>query len=93
MVQSGETIVLGGLIRENKTDSKQGVPILGDMPIVGKLFSTEGETSTRTELLVLITPTAIKDQSALNKTGEEMRERMKRLMDNDHFLQQLKGQR
>lgn len=93
VVQSGETIVLGGLIRENKTDSKQGVPILGDMPIVGKLFSTEGETSTRTELLVLITPTAIKDQSALNKTGEEMRERMKRLMDNDHFLQQLKGQR
>jgi general secretion pathway protein D len=40
---------------------------------------------------VLITPTAIKDQSGLNKTGEEMRERMKRLMDNDHFLQQLKG--
>lgn len=91
VVQSGETIVLGGLIRENKTDSKQGVPILGDVPIVGKLFSTEGGTSTRTELLVLITPTAIKDQSGLNKTGEEMRERMKRLMDNDHFLQQLKG--
>lgn len=93
VVQSGETIVLGGLIRENKTDSKQGVPILGDVPIVGKLFSTEGSTSTRTELLVLITPTAIKDQSGLNKTGEEMRERMKRLMDNDQFLRQLKGHR
>ncbi len=93
VVQSGETIVLGGLIRENKTDSKQSVPILSDMPIVGKLFSSEGGTSTRTELLVLITPTAIRDQSGLTKTGEEMRERMQRLMANDRFLQQLKGQR
>lgn len=90
-VKSGETIVLGGLIRENKTDGRTNVPVLGDVPIVGKLFTNKASRGIRTELLVLITPTVIKNQKDLVKTGEEMRERMKRLLDGDRFLDQLRG--
>ncbi|MEZ5534898.1 MAG: type II secretion system secretin GspD [Thiolinea sp.] len=91
-VQSGETIVLGGLIRENKSESDAGVPVLKDLPVVGKAFKNYSRTGKRTELLVLITPTAIKDQSGLIKTGQEMRERMKRLMDDNSFIRQLRGE-
>lgn len=91
-VKSGETIVLGGLIRDNNTQGRNGVPGLSNVPVVGGLFSANSNGGKRTELLVLITPTAIKSQRDLVKTGEEMRERMQRLMDGDKFLPQLKGQ-
>lgn len=91
-VKSGETIVLGGLIRDNSSEGRNGVPGLSKLPIVGSAFSGNSSGGKRTELLVLITPTAIKDQRDLVKTGEEMRDRMQRLMDGDKFLPQLKGQ-
>ncbi len=91
-VQSGETIVLGGLIRENKSHSDAGVPVLRNLPIVGNVFKNKSINGKRTELLILITPTAIKDQSDLVRTGTEMRERMKRLMDDDRFIRQLRGE-
>ncbi|MEZ5447689.1 MAG: hypothetical protein R3E89_01215 [Thiolinea sp.] len=91
-VQSGETIVLGGLIRENKSESNSGVPILKNLPVVGHAFKSKSRVGKRTELLVLITPTAIRDQSGLVKTGKEMRERMKRLMEDNSFIRQLRGE-
>lgn len=91
-VKSGETIVLGGLIRDNSSEGRNGVPGLSKLPVVGGVFSGSSSGGKRTELLVLITPTAIKDQRDLVKTGEEMRDRMQRLMDGDKFLPQLKGQ-
>lgn len=91
-VQSGETIVLGGLIRDNQTQGNSGVPVLKNLPVIGSAFNGSSKSGKRTELLVLITPTAIKDQAALVQTGNEMRERMKRLMDNNTFIQQLRGE-
>lgn len=91
-VKSGETIVLGGLIRDNSTEGRNGVPGLSKLPVIGGAFSGNSSTGKRTELLVLITPTAIKSQHDLVKTGQEMRERMQGLMDGDKFLPQLKGQ-
>lgn len=91
-VQSGETIVLGGLIRDNKTEGESGVPVLKNLPIIGNAFNGKSRNGKRTELLVLITPTAIKDQSGLVKTGKEMRDRMKRLMDDNSFIRQLRGE-
>jgi len=79
-VKSGETIVLGGLIKDNSTSSKRGAPRLSKMPVVGNLFSGTSRQNNRTELLVLITPTAIKNQKDLYKTGEELRSKMKRLL-------------
>jgi general secretion pathway protein D len=91
-VKSGETVVLGGLIRDNNTEGRNGVPGLSKLPVIGGAFSGTSKGGKRTELLVMITPTAITSQRDLVKTGEEMRERMKSLMDGDKFLPQLKGQ-
>ena len=85
-VKSGETIVLGGLIRDNSTQSKQGVPGLYKLPVVGQLFGGTKKQGVRTELLVLITPRAIKNPKDLYKTGEELRNKMKRLINTDQFL-------
>lgn len=91
-VKSGETIVLGGLIRDNNSQGRNGVPGLSNLPVVGSVFSGNSRGGKRTELLVLITPTVVKDQRELVKAGEEMRERMQQLMQGDHFIPQLKGQ-
>ncbi len=51
-----QTVVLGGLIREDLSRSRSGIPGLRDVPILGGLFSSESKKKTRTELIVLITP-------------------------------------
>jgi general secretion pathway protein D len=85
-VRTGETIVLGGLIRDNSTTGKQGLPRLQKLPIIGNLFGATNKQSSRTELLVLITPTAIKNQKDLYKTGQELRSKMKKLLESNQFL-------
>jgi len=55
-VQSGETIVIGGLLQELSTHTKTKVPILGDLPIVGPIFRSSKTNKTKTELVILITP-------------------------------------
>ena len=78
-VQSGETVVLGGLIRENKSESESGVPGLSKVPVLGFLFGATNDTSRRTELVVLITPRAVRDPSVSREITEEFRERMESL--------------
>ncbi len=62
-VKDQNTIVLGGLIRENKTVSDSKVPILGDIPILGTLFRSRSTNKTRNELIVFIRPTVIRNAS------------------------------
>ena len=49
-VQSGETLVLGGLISENKADTETGIPFLKDMPVLGGFFRATSDTLRRTEI-------------------------------------------
>lgn len=76
-VRSGEPIVLGGLMRENDTNARSGVPGLSDIPLLGALFSTTSNQRDRTELLVLMTPRAIEDDDQLRAASAEMRDRMR----------------
>jgi len=82
-VQSGETIVLGGLIRRNNSDSSSGVPGLRDIPLLGWLFGGSSRSRERTELLVLITPTAVPDQHVARQVTDELRNKMKVLFRSD----------
>jgi general secretion pathway protein D len=75
-VKSGQTVVLGGLMRDNKSRSESGVPGVRKVPVLGWLFGSKTTTSDRTELLVLITPTAIGDQEAARAVTEEMKHKM-----------------
>jgi len=59
-VQSGMTVLLGGLIQQSSNNSKSGVPGLNKIPLLGRLFGSTRVESSRSELLVLITPTVIR---------------------------------
>jgi general secretion pathway protein D len=76
-VRSGEAIVLGGLIRDNATTGRSGIPFLQDIPILGSLFGTTGGNSTRTELLVVITPRVVRSDQDVREVSNELRDRMK----------------
>lgn len=56
VVRNGESVVLGGLISTNYSHTTNKIPLVGDVPVVGNLFKTESKGSTRTELVVIITP-------------------------------------
>lgn len=83
-IQSGETIVLGGLIQDDKQNSESGLPGIRKVPVIGWFFGAESETNTRTELLVLITPTAILDDSDAREATEELKGKMKGLRQLNH---------
>jgi general secretion pathway protein D len=72
-VRSGETVVLGGLIRDNTSRGKSGVPWLQDIPVLGGLFRTTSRSNNRTELVVLITPRALQNDEQLRAVSDEMR--------------------
>jgi general secretion pathway protein D len=79
-VQSGDTIILGGLIRDNRDRTESGVPFLHKIPILGAAFGTKGDTQQRTELLVVITPRAILDRTAALQVTEEFRRKVNSLI-------------
>lgn len=78
-VQSGDTVALGGLIRDDVNESVSGIPLLSDIPILGNLFKTTDERADRTELLVLITPRVVRSQAEAQKVTDELRRRLKSL--------------
>ena len=78
-IRSGESVVLGGLIRDSETERQSGVPVLKDIPLVGALFSTTNTTSVRTELLIFITPRVMESDQDLRDLNLEMRSRMRGL--------------
>ena len=80
-VRSGDSVVLGGLIRDNSTQSKSGVPLLMDIPVLGSLFSNTRDSTVRTELLVFITPKVVETDDELRALSVEMRDRMQGLTD------------
>lgn len=75
-VRSGETIALGGLITDNTNHTRNGIPILSDIPYIGSLFGSTSDTKTRTELLVLITPHVVQSFERARAVTEELREKV-----------------
>ena len=63
IVADGQTIFVGGLIKNRVDESKRGVPIIGRVPLVGGLFSNRQQINTNTETVVLITPTIVTSQT------------------------------
>lgn len=72
-VRDGQTIALGGLITDNATTSREGIPGFQDLPLIGSLFSSTDDAKSRTELLALITPHVIKTDVDIREVTEEMR--------------------
>lgn len=71
MVKDGHTIVIGGLFRDASTTSRSQIPLLGDLPIIGALFRSKTDTTTRQEITVLLTPHVIHDEKAYSDASED----------------------
>ncbi len=80
-VQDGDTLVLGGLIRENTANTKTGIPLLYELPIIGDLFGSTNMLSTRTELVVLLTPRIVDNQVKGREISNEFRRKLTGLYD------------
>jgi general secretion pathway protein D len=75
-VNDGQTIALGGLIKDNSNQEKAGIPWLNEVPGLGFLFgSTSGEHD-RTELLILLTPRVIRNAADVKTITQELREKI-----------------
>ncbi len=85
VVRSGETLVLGGLIRDNSTSGSSGIPGLNEIPVLGALFGTKSRNGQRTELLVIITPRVVRSDQDAREVSNEMRDRMKSFVGHPPF--------
>lgn len=71
MVESGATVVLGGLIDEDVQESVQKVPLLGDIPFIGHLFKSTSNSTRKRNLMVFLRPTIISDAKVMNDMAKE----------------------
>jgi general secretion pathway protein D len=76
IVRDQQTVVIGGLVRDGVTNSETKIPILGDIPVLGFLFRQSKKATTKTNLLLILTPYVIRDQDDLRSIFErKMQER------------------
>ena len=78
-VQSGQTVLMGGLIQEDESESQAGVPGIQRIPGLGSLFRSTTNRATRSETLVLITPTVIESMERLKSVSDEIAEQFRGL--------------
>ncbi len=75
-VQSGQTMVMGGLIGDSKIQSNSGLPILSRIPVLGGLFGSQDLNSVRTELVLFITPRLADNEIDMKNVVDDLRRRM-----------------
>jgi len=78
-VQSGQTVFLGGLISEQDSQGRSGVPFLNRVPLIGPLFGSRSKSGSRSETLVMITPTVIENSVDLEEISEQMEKEFSRV--------------
>jgi general secretion pathway protein D len=76
VVASGESIVLGGLIREDNGRGSAGIPLLSKIPILGAAFGTQSFVRRRTELVLIITPRIVSDTAQAREVTDEFRRKL-----------------
>ncbi|WP_420245436.1 type II secretion system protein GspD [Roseiterribacter gracilis] len=79
----GATVMLGGLISENLNRTKTGVPVLKDIPVLGTLFKNDVDSRRKTELIILITPYVINNDSESDAVTRAFRQRLETLQIED----------
>lgn len=78
-VQDGDSIALGGMIRQSDTRSNSGVPLLKDVPLVGNLFSSTSNQGARTELLIFLRPRIVPNAAAARDMTEQLKQGLRHL--------------
>jgi general secretion pathway protein D len=71
-VWDNQTVVLGGLITSSVTDTKNKVPVLGDVPLVGQLFQSQSKTTTKNNLMIFVTATIVDPAGSRVHSDDEL---------------------
>jgi general secretion pathway protein D len=77
--RNGETIALGGLIRENRSETRSGVPGARRVPVIGRLFESGADVSRRTELIAFLTPRLVSDSDSAREEALRLSQRLREL--------------
>ncbi|MGY8656422.1 MAG: type II secretion system protein GspD, partial [Verrucomicrobiia bacterium] len=72
IIWDGQTIVLGGLLSEDVRNIKDKIPVLGDLPILGRLFRSESKSTSKKNLIIFVTPTIVDPAGNRVNTDEEL---------------------
>ena len=75
-VKNGYTVVLGGLMREQIRHSASRIPLLGDLPLIGQLFSSTKSSREKSELLLFLTPYVVRSPAEMAEVSERERSRL-----------------
>ncbi len=76
-VQNGQTVILGGLVQENATESRSGLPVLSRIPVLGALFGNVQKSLRGTELIILLTPRVVRNPADAQAITNEIRRQMR----------------
>ncbi|WP_263322512.1 type II secretion system secretin GspD [Endozoicomonas sp. Mp262] len=91
IVDDGQTIVIGGLLQDDRSKSKNKVPLLGDIPILGNLFKYDNHRTTKRNLMLFVRPTIMRNSETLANASQNRFSKLKLLQKNskeapsDHF--------
>ena len=77
VAQSGQSIILGGLISETQSTSESKVPLLGDIPVLGELFKSKSKEKRKTELIVILTPKIVSTMEEASRITEDLKKELK----------------
>ncbi|XSG85963.1 MAG: type II secretion system secretin GspD [Methylohalobius sp. ZOD2] len=90
-VKDGDTLVLGGLIRDRRSQDEQGIPFLHSLPLIGPLFGSTNERFNRTELVVLLTPRVVQSRGDVYGITNEFKQRLRQIYEvpGDYFEKQI----
>jgi general secretion pathway protein D len=78
-IQDGQTIALGGLIKDTSNKGRSGIPFLSSIPVLGALAGNKSDSDVRTELLILLTPRVIRSSPDAEAVTEELRKKIQAL--------------
>ncbi|MDH7600445.1 MAG: hypothetical protein QHH07_12575, partial [Sedimentisphaerales bacterium] len=81
-MQSGSTMVIGGLIRDDKVRLDNRVPLLGDIPVLGQLFRYKTDKAQKTNLLIFIRPYVMETQEQIEQVTQQKRQQMEQARQN-----------
>jgi len=87
-VQSGQTVVLGGLILETTSEGRTGIPVLQNIPLLGNLFRNTTEDVFRTELLITVKPLVIRNSSEMREVTEDLRSQISRASEYERLVKE-----
>ncbi|MFN8574638.1 MAG: secretin N-terminal domain-containing protein [Gemmatimonadaceae bacterium] len=76
VIRHGQTVVIAGLIGDNREETESGIPFLRDIPLLGYLFKNKSITNNRTELAIFVTPYLVRNDADADLLRERIRDRM-----------------